>query len=370
MRILHVLAERGFSGGEHQLLAVLKYLKEAGHESTLILNPNARLKEHVEAIGLAVLELRMRNDIDLLAIFRLRALFKRLEPDLIHFACSRSHKLGALAGLLASRRGAMLTTRRMDYPLGRGRFRRWLYGAAVDAVVVVSRAVGEEVLQLGIAEDRVHLVHDGVDTNELQGWCTAKVRRQARQALGIAEGEWMGLTVASLNERKGQDLLLDALQKLRVPEDRSLVWVLAGEGPWRARLEERAKTLSGRIEVRLPGQLDPIEEALAAADLFCLPSRREGLGVALLEAMAMGLPVIASFVGGMKEAFVSGESGLHVPVGDVDALASAIEAILGDRAQTESLGKAAKVAVARNFDLGRMCRQSEEIYRMVAQCAQ
>ena len=224
MRILHLLAERGYSGGEHQLEALLAHLKARGHESIVACQPGARFREVCERLELRVENLRMRNDLDVLAIAAIRKLYKRTSCDLIHWACSRSHKLGALAAARMKNRPPCVVTRRMDYPLPKTRLRRWLYGTAPDAVVAVSEGVRREVLALGVEPARVHLIHDGVDVERL---CNLGARRSAaREAFGLDEGCVVGLTTASLHRRKGHDVLIAALGELAS----SLDEILASRG--------------------------------------------------------------------------------------------------------------------------------------------
>ncbi len=362
VRILHLLAQRGLSGGEHQLEYLLASLADNGHESTIVLDPRARFLDVAARLRVEVVEMPMRNDLDVRAILRLRRRIRAQNYDLIHFGCSRSHKLGALAcaGLRPCPR--RVVTRRMDYRLGHGPLRRWLYASVVDAVVAISNGVRDVVLETGVDPSRVHVIHDGVDAARL-ALARARARRDAaRSALGIAREALCGLTSASLHRRKGQDVLIDALGRLDTSGlTGPLVWLLAGEGPESAALAAKARAVAG-VEIRLVGQLTPIEQALAAADIFCLPSRKEGLGVALLEAMAAGLPVVASAVGGMREAVVDGESGLLVPPEDPQALAEALGVLLCAPERRAQLGNAARARVRAEFDVARMCSRTEELY--------
>ena len=366
MRVLHVLAERGFAGGENQLLATLAHLQKSGIESTIVLNEDARFRAHARGLGLQIHDMKIRNNADLSAAVRLRGLFRRLRPDLIHFADSRAHKVGAVAGLWCSELAPRIVTRRMDYALKPGPLRRWLYGRAVNAVVVISEAVREVVLKLGIDPTMVHLIHEGVDTARLGRVREAGRRRSAREQLGLEASDICGVTTASLHIRKGHDVLIDALGKVRVPDGRRIVWILAGEGPERRALEQRSRGLGQSAVVRLPGQVEDVTILLAAADLFCLASRHEGLGVALLEAMAAGVPSIAAKVGGMAESLVSGETGLHVAVGDAQGLARAIETVIGEPAVARRFADGGRRRTAEHFDVRAMGELTVGLYRRVA----
>jgi glycosyltransferase involved in cell wall biosynthesis len=286
---------------------------------------------------------------------------KALAPDLLHFACSRSHKLGGLACLGLPM--AKVVTRRMDYPLRPNPWKRWLYRSAVDGVVCVSAAVRREVLGLGLPPARARLVHDGVESRRFEGLAFSAARAPARARLQLDPGALIGVTPASLHRRKGQDVLLQALALLaqRLP-GQCIQWVFAGEGPSLESLQSLAATLPPSVEALFPGRVQPVEDLLAAADLFCLPSRREGLGVALLEAMAAGLPVVASHVGGMVEAFEDPACGRHVPPEDPEALAEAIASLARETQAARSMGRRAAERCRELFDLERMCRDTEAFY--------
>lgn len=368
MRILHLLSERGYSGGEHQLAYLLEHLNDCGHESIFVLNPSARFEAKCRELGNEVRFVRMRNDADVVALWKLRRLFREIEPDLIHFACSRSHKIGAHASVGLRHLAPRVATRRMDYPLGRSRYRRWLYGRAVQAVVAVSEGVRREVLAVGVPEDHVHCIHDGVDAERLRDLRTSEHRARTRAQHGIADDALVGLTSASLHARKGQDLLIAALEGLG---DREIVWLIAGDGPERAALEDRARA-AGMLDpnagrrVLFLGDVRPVDPLLATADLFCLPSRKEGLGVALLEAMAAGLACVGTGVGGILEAIENERSGLLFEVEDASGLRSALCRLVDDAELRGRLGAAAQQRVQDHFDIRRMCSRTEELYSRLA----
>ncbi|MEZ5990714.1 MAG: glycosyltransferase, partial [Planctomycetota bacterium] len=194
MKLLHVLSERHWSGGEHQLEALVRHLAADGWDQVLVLRPGARFADLGRELGLPVRELPLRNGLDVGSAVRLRRLCRAEAPDLVQLGCSRSHKVWGLARLLGGGLPPAVVTRRMDYPLRRGRYRRWLYGRAVDAVVAVSEAVAREVRALGVEPGRVEVVPDGVDTALLAS--LAPRRAEARSELGVPDDAVLGVTLA------------------------------------------------------------------------------------------------------------------------------------------------------------------------------
>ncbi len=362
MRILHVLSERGFSGGEVQLQYILEHLHRQGHDNRLLLQPGARFASTAARLGIPVTRARMRNGGDLLAMLRIRACVKRVQPDLVQFACSRSHKLGgnAMRGIGGP---ARVVTRRMDYPLRPGRYGRWLYGGAVDAVVAISRGVQTEIERIGVPASRIELIYEGVDPERYAG-LTGR-RMSARRELGIPDEAVAAVCAASLTRRKGQVHLLRAFGVLaaRSPQ---VHLVLAGEGPERVSLEAIRDRLGLAQRVSIPGQIST-EVALAAADFGCMPSLREGLSVFCLEAQSSGLPVVASRVGGLPESVADGVTGILVPPGDEAALEAALVRLFEDVGERRRMGVAAQAHVRETFAAEDMAKKTEAFYRKLVE---
>jgi glycosyltransferase involved in cell wall biosynthesis len=229
---------------------------------------------------------------------------------------------------------------------------RWLAGRD-DATTAVSDAVAEFAQsRLGVTAPRV--VPNGVD---LARFATLPDRAAARAALGLGDGPLVG-ALGRLDRQKGFDVLLPALVEL---EGVSLA--LAGAGPEREALEAQARTLGIADRVRFLGLLDDVRPLLAACDVFCMPSRWEGFGLALAEAMACGLPCVASRIDSLPE--VLGDAGVLVPVEDPRALAQAVDALLADPDGARALGEAAR-ARAQRYAVESMVAGYAAIYAEVA----
>ena len=361
MRIVHVVGERGYSGGEVQLRLLLAFLAERGHENRLVLQPAAAFGPVADELGLPHEPVAMRGSLHLGAARRIRRAVRAYAPDLLHLADARAHKLGALA-FLGRTRPPTVVTRRIAKDLRRGPVSRRLYGTAVDAVVAISDAVAATVRAVGTDPARIHVIHDGVEPTRFDAWRGR--RAEARTAAGLPATHLVIVTAARLDPAKGQATLLAAFARLRrVHPDAFLV--LAGEGPERAALEALVAQLGLDGHVELSGRRD-VPLLLGAADLACVPSRKEGLSVFALEAQAAGIPVVASRVGGLPEAVADGETGLLVPPGDVDALAHALTALAADPDRRAALGVAGRRRVFAQFTADHMAAATLEVYAAVA----
>jgi glycosyltransferase involved in cell wall biosynthesis len=186
-------------------------------------------------------------------------------------------------------------------------------------------------------------------------------RAATRAQAGLASEASLLLVVAALFQRKGVDVLLDALARLADDGLRPALWI-AGQGPARPALEKQARELGLDHQVRFLGERGDIADLLAACDVFILPSRSEGLGVAALEAMAAGRAIVATRVGGLAEAVVDESTGLLVPPADPAALAGALARLLRDPALRARLAEAGPARIDAGFRADDLVEAYEDLY--------
>lgn len=355
---MHVDAERGFGGGEVQVFLLLAGLARRGHRSVLVCPPGSRAEGEARRRGVEAWPLPMRGDLDLPAVLALRSALGACHADLVHLHTGRAAWLGGLAARLAGL--PSLTTRRMDRPVKRNWRSRLLYGHLVRRAVAISPAVERRLREARVACP-VTTIPSAVDPELLR---PARPRDEVRAELGLAPEARVLLVLAALVRRKGIDVLLEALALLGDgPAAPALL--VAGAGPERAALEELARARGLAARVRFLGQREDKAELLHACDVFCLPSRLEGLGVAALEAMACGRPVLATRVGGLAEAVVDGRTGLVVEPEAPAALAAALARLLADPALCRRLGEEGPRRVAEGFLAEQMTAAYEALYREI-----
>jgi glycosyltransferase involved in cell wall biosynthesis len=356
LTIVHVDAERGFSGGEVQVFLLMEGLRARGHRSILCAPPKSRAIERAHALGFETWPLSMGSDLALASVLRLRKRLRRECPSLAHLHTGRATWLGGLAA-----RGSgvpAITTRRMDRAVKQNARNRLIYGKLVRRAVAISSPVRACLIEGGVAPERVALIHSSIDPRAV---VPKRARESVRAELGERPDDVVVLTLAALVERKGIDVLVDALATLPA---HVRAWI-AGDGSERASLERRAVERGVAERVRFLGRREDAADLLGACDVFVLPARREGLGVSALEALAAGRAVVASKVGGLAEVVVDGECGLCVPPGDVAALARALEMLVEDRALCERLAAAGPARVASGFLAEQMVASYEKLYREV-----
>jgi glycosyltransferase involved in cell wall biosynthesis len=357
MRVLHLLTTLDRGGAEAQVAALCRALAARGRvePSVAYLKGNGELAADLLASGIPVAEAG-RNP------WRLAALIRERRPEVLHTHLFQADLLGAA---LARRSGvpALVSTKHNeDLYLREPLWNRLGRAAAGRAgrVVAISGAVEGFVREtLGLADGRVRVIRYGLDPARLPRGDGAAFRA----AMGVAADAPLAVAVARLSRQKGLDLLVEAAKSLRSSDPAARV-VLVGRGEEERALRDlvRARGLGGTV--LFAGFLADPGPAFAAADVVVLPSRWEGFGLAALEAMAAGRPVVAAAVGGLPE--VLGDTGTLVPPGDAKALAEALrQALSPERVGAVRSGAAAgplRLRALGEFSLERAAVEHETLY--------
>ncbi len=269
----------------------------------------------------------------------------RLRYDIIHAHYAMPQGFLGVLLKIARRKPLVLTVHGSDAALGRGSLApilRWVLRRS-DRITTVSRFLQREVIALGAREGAVRVVYGGVTP-------------KAPPGEGSSGGARI-VFVGSLVRQKGVDILLEAFQEVKGAEKGAELWIV-GDGRERPRLEALARGLEG---VRFLGRRDDLTAVFDGASVLVLPSRAEGFGLVLLEAMASGVPVVASRVGGIEEVVEDGVNGLLVEKENPKALAQGILRLLEDGGLRERLVRNG-LATARGFPWERTAREVDEVY--------
>jgi glycosyltransferase involved in cell wall biosynthesis len=331
-------------------MGLLSHLSRWGHENHLLCHPDSPLEQAARRIEVRTSPIGIRNEIDLRAVVPLRRLLRVGGYDILHFHTKRAHALSFWLGRPAGglRR---VVTRRMDYPMRRNWYERALYNRKVDGVIAISEKIAALLIEGGVARKKIRVIYSGVDIAFFDNR-SESTERDSAPVVGM---------VAALEERKGHRFLFEAAAELKRGGDR-LHYKIAGDGPELEKLRALAAALGLQAEIEFVGFVSDVAAFLASIDLFVLPSLFEGLGVAALEAMAAGKPVIATEVGGLSELVEDRRTGLLVPPGDAHALARAIHELVSQDDLMRELGENGRRRVAERFTMERMARQNEAYY--------
>jgi glycosyltransferase involved in cell wall biosynthesis len=232
-----------------------------------------------------------------------------------------------------------------------------------DLSLVVSQGVKDYLVrELGLSPDQIRVVPNGVNTAALDA---ARPGPEVRRELGLPDqARVIGLVGRLDHWGKGHKELFAALASLKARYP--IHALIVGGGRRQAEIKQAAADLGLATEVHFLGSRRDVPDLLQALDIFVLPSYSEGLSLALLEAMAAGLPVIATRVGGNPELVTDGVTGLLIPPKDAEALAQALERLLADPSQAHTLGQNARSLVVANYSLERLAREINAIYAELA----
>lgn len=302
------------------------------------------------------------NEIDLATAWKLSKIVKQWKPAIVHAHDPHAVTMAALALSFGAPepRPKVIASRRVDFHLQSHAFSQWKH-RQMDAFIAASNAIKDILVQDGIPAAHIDVVHDGIDVDRIQH----------RPAIDLHAEYWLPhgvpviVNVGALVGHKGQKYLIEAMPLvLREVPDAHLI--IFGEGDLRAPLEKQIKQLSLGKRVLLPGFREDVMSLMKSADLFVMSSVTEGLGSAVLDAMAMGHAVVGTRAGGIPEAVVHGETGLLVGPADAKALAPAIVRMLKDAELRKQFGEAGRARVTEHFGVDRLVEGTLEAYKRVA----
>jgi glycosyltransferase involved in cell wall biosynthesis len=254
----------------------------------------------------------------------------------------------------------LLGPKRMGYRLLYRLAARW-----VDGFIAVSDEVRTALLdQIGPIDEKIMVICNGVDVRR---YCRPADRAELRRQMGLSADAHLMTLVGTLKRQKGHQYLIDALREI-LPSFPRLHVLFVGDGELGVELRARARSAGVDGHVHFLGSRGDVPAILAASDSFVLPSLWEGLPMALIEAMASGLPIVATEVSGTKQVMIHGETGLLVAPGDVGALVSAIVAVLSDQARACAMGAAARDRVESAFSAKKQAEEHIALFRRAAEC--
>ena len=286
-------------------------------------------------------------------LWRLWSLLRRERFDVVETFTHDSNILGLPLAWLA-RVPVRLATHRgkiQAFPKWRQVLHNMLINFGIaHTLIAVSEQTRQQAIDEGVWENRITAIPNAVKALD-----TSSANRVAiRSELGLNESDIFLLSIGRLTYQKGHEFLIQAMSKV-VRHFPNAKTGICGDGPLRSQLEEQIKEADLSKQVFLLGAWEDVAPLLASADIFILPSRWEGLSRALMEAMAAGLPVIATQVDGIKDLITDGVNGLLVPSEDAEALGNSILQLIEDTEMRKRMGAAGQAHVLKNHSVDEMC---------------
>ncbi|MCW5891713.1 MAG: glycosyltransferase [bacterium] len=351
-------------GTQRHLQQILALLDRRRFEPVVVtLKPGGEIEGELRAAGVPVMCLGMGTRLgapsSVRGVLRGARALRRARVDVVHGYQWRPALIGTVVGRLAGARLMLASKRSLTGDDSRARHAWRRIARRVDTVIVNADVLRNEGEAQGMRA-RWMLLQNGVEVDHFD---VGPPDPAARAALGLDRERPVVATVGRLEGRKGQDVLVAATRPLLATAgERPPQILIVGDGPLRNALAAQARELGVAASVHFAGTLADVRPALAATDVFVLPSREEGMSNALMEAMAAARPVVATAVGGNPEVLAGGRLGRLVPPDDAPALADAIRDLLADPAAAGGLGAAARAHATAHWSAAAQVSRLEALY--------
>jgi glycosyltransferase involved in cell wall biosynthesis len=351
LTILQYITPSRIGGAETYFLRLIDSLRAAGHRVLVVTKRDTPLRRELDGCDVELYPWVTHGKLDPLTLGKLCRLIRREKVDLINTHLSTASFLGSLVGRLT---GVPVVAH--VHATDRKTFFQFAH-----YLVAVAGGVREHLLAQGVKAEKIHVLYYGID---LERFTLPLPSAEAKARLGLpANARTVGI-VASLTERKGHRFLLRALKQIE-PQVGEVHALFAGEGDQEEPLRSLAASLGMNERVHFLGFRPDVAEVVSAFDVFSLPSSKEGLSIAVMEAMALRRPVIVTNIAGMPELVRDGETGLLIPPTDVNALADALRRLLTDAASAAWLAENGRRCLEERFDQRACLSEVERFFQQV-----
>ena len=360
LTIVHTESSMGWGGQEIRILTEALHLSVRGYRVIIGCSRESQLYVRALRAGLPVIPIPFKRAMDPQAVWHVYRVLKRERVEILNTHSSVDSWVASFAGRLAG--VAIVRTRHLSVPLKRNPMARLVYSRLCDRIVTMGEAIRQLLIrEAGVEPSKVVSIPTGVNLEQFD-----PLRRDGhviRKELGIAEDIPLIGMVTVLRSWKGHRIFLQAIPLVlkAVPSARFLI---VGDGPQRENIQGWVEGMGLNEVVMMVGHREDIPELLAALDIVVLSSTAaEGVPQALVQALAMQRPVVATDVGGVGELIRDGETGLLIPPHDPQALARSVIKLLRDRGLSKELACRGRQLVQRHYSLELMLERLEALYQ-------
>ena len=381
LKVVHVQLLPLLSGVQTVTLEEFKRLDKERFELFVVCQCPGPLSEEAEKIGATCyfvpdLVREISPYRDLKALFSLWKLFNRIRPDVVHTHSSKPGVVGRIAAKISKTPVVMHTVHGFAFPAARGALEKFLYyvlewlGSRFCNGVVVLKDDDRKITinDLRVPEGSVYLIPNGVDVVKYRPRLLDERRTLRRNVLGIGDDVVAVGMVGRLWRQKNPECLLDAFASLVGKAGNQRVHLFfVGDGELRGELESLIESFNVSERVTLLGWRTDVPDLLAALDIFVLPSRWEGLSLALLEASSCGLPVVATDISGNRDAVIEGVDGMLFPMEDAAALAECLSVLISSPETRVRLGSAGREKILKSYRLDSRVKEMADLYSSLAE---
>ena len=360
MNILILTTHFNTGGITSYILTLTKGLQEKGHK-VYVTTSGGNLVEELLTTGAEHREVNIRTKSELnpkiyFALISLCQLIKEKNIDIVHTHTRITQVMGTLLSKITKK--SHVTT---CHGFFKRRLARRIFPCWGDCAIAISEAVQNHLINdFGVDTKKVFLIHSGLDLTKFEP-VSEEVKKQKRREFNLNDGPVIGI-IARLSDIKGHDILILAMKRVveKIPNANLLI---VGEGKFEDYLKKMVHDFHLKNNVRFYPVVNRTAEILSLLDIFVMPSLQEGLGLAVMEAQAMGLPVIASRVGGIPRLIKDGETGLLVVPQDVIGLSEAILFFLNDKTKAQQIGENARKFIHNEFSADKMVEKTLQVYQ-------
>ena len=351
LTVLHIDFEKTWRGGQQQILWLIEGLKKAGHKNFVLCGSGSALSFKLKENGIDYFTAHPLFELDIFAVLKTAGIINKIRPDIVHLHSAHAHTIGILAVKISSHKPKVVSSRRVDFHIKS----KWKYLCA-DKIIAISQGVKKVLLSDGIPEKKISVVRSGVDLSRFAGVSGSYLYNE----LGIKSSQPVVGIVAALAPHKDYRNFLKAAQlvKKEIPD---AVFLIVGEGDQKKELIDFAGSLGMACSTIFTGFRNDVPQILSILSVFVLSSYLEGLGTSLVDAMASGLPVVATEVGGVPEVVKDGVTGFLVPARNHILLSEKIIEILKNKNLRERFSEQGKI-LSQNFSKEKMAEGTERVY--------
>lgn len=363
MRILHVSSARTFGGGERHVADLCRGLQERGHEMFVALRPTNEWQHRLSFLPPEnIMHVSIRNSFGVLSSIRIADFVKQNNIQVIHAHVARDYIPASIASL-AAKPAKFVLTRHVLFPLKP--FNKFALSNLAKAIAV-SQPVANGLKKI-FPPSKVELIHNGMNVEQLSPEEKALLRGEFRKFHNIPDDALVIGSLGELKELKGQRELILAAAEL-IKKNNRLFFVIVGKdnsgsGAFRRDLRRMVKVFGLEERFLWLDWLDDTGSFFSAIDVFVSPSHSESFGLAMLEAMAHGKPVVATATEGARELF--GKKADLATIGEPIELSDRIAAVLADESERKWLGEANAAAAGNMFSLSSMVEKTEALYQKI-----
>jgi glycosyltransferase involved in cell wall biosynthesis len=358
-QILHTEWSKGWGGQEVRIIQESLEFMKRGYGMMIACQPGSGIQKAAQDKGIPVISLRMRAAMDPLAILGCARAIQKNSIDLVHthssvdsWCCSLASKLSGIP---------VVRSRHLGIPIRTNCFSYFLYMKLADRVITSGETVRKRMIQVnGYDPRKIVSIPAGIDEHKFSPGINGDL---VRKEFNLRQGDFLLGVVSMLRKWKGHLYLLEAVKALgeRIPD---LKLLIAGSGPQEETIREfiRENGLTGKVI--LAGYREDVPQILKSLDLFVFPSyAHEAAPQVIPQAMAMGIPVISTFVGGIEDVVANGQTGILVPPADARALSEAILWVHQNREESGKMALKAKESVWKDYAFSRTIERTEEVYK-------